>query len=363
MFKVHKNMCKVCNQYVRNNTGTQCQGICHGWVHFDCLHLTSDKINDIKSGVISLVCPCPTCKNPKESLYLKSALNNKQKQKPADWKEVAIDTRCPPQVQASKCEEAVQLSKEKYEQAEIIKECKAPQFLKPQPCKEPKDKNNECGAQVDLAWRSQLPSRESKGQKYAANKTPQHRKCAPPLIEPQSRKRPEAQLPFPSDGSGICKMCGHKLGKTVSKGSKDCKALQITSQDFHACEPESKVNTDIYKTKIGKPVPPELCSKTQTSCDSTKGKEKSCQLKAKLRSHKVLSDSDCGIMKSTAINTSLTSVCNVDKMCKEVGELTDQIHQLMAKMRETVNQREHNYRKKIEHIKKQSLACACTDVI
>lgn len=66
-------------------------------------------------------------------------------------------------------------------------------------------------------------------------------------------------------------------------------------------------------------------------------------------------------MKTSAVNTSEPSVYNVDKMCLVVGELTDQIHQLMRKMRATVKQREIIYKKKLAYFERQPVACDCDD--
>lgn len=57
-----KNPCRICCQKVTNKTGLQCQGACRKWVHFHCLNYSPGKIQDIKSGILHITCPCPDCK-------------------------------------------------------------------------------------------------------------------------------------------------------------------------------------------------------------------------------------------------------------------------------------------------------------
>lgn len=65
-----KNPCKICLESVNNKTGLQCQGACNKWAHFSCLNYTPEKIQDIKTGILKVLCPCPGCKttDPKEYL-------------------------------------------------------------------------------------------------------------------------------------------------------------------------------------------------------------------------------------------------------------------------------------------------------
>ncbi|KAG6451248.1 vegetative cell wall protein gp1 [Manduca sexta] len=65
-----KNPCKICLLAVTNKNGLQCQGACRKWAHFTCLNYTPGKIQDIKSGIITVTCPCPDClsEEPKEFL-------------------------------------------------------------------------------------------------------------------------------------------------------------------------------------------------------------------------------------------------------------------------------------------------------
>lgn len=56
-----KNPCRICLQSVTNKTGVQCKGACRKWAHFKCLNYTPGKIVDIKSGFITINCPCPNC--------------------------------------------------------------------------------------------------------------------------------------------------------------------------------------------------------------------------------------------------------------------------------------------------------------
>ncbi|XP_045780542.1 uncharacterized protein LOC123877724 isoform X2 [Maniola jurtina] len=66
--KVPKNPCKICLQKVTKKNGLQCKGVCRTWAHFKCLNYTPGKIQDIKAGVIKVICPCPNCETnePKE---------------------------------------------------------------------------------------------------------------------------------------------------------------------------------------------------------------------------------------------------------------------------------------------------------
>ncbi|XP_069363134.1 uncharacterized protein [Maniola hyperantus] len=59
--KVPKNPCKICLQKVTKKNGLQCKGVCRTWVHFKCLNYSPGKIQDIKAGVIKVMCPCPNC--------------------------------------------------------------------------------------------------------------------------------------------------------------------------------------------------------------------------------------------------------------------------------------------------------------
>ncbi|XP_028028066.1 uncharacterized protein LOC114241442 [Bombyx mandarina] len=56
-----KNPCKICMQTVCNKNGLQCQGVCKRWAHYACLKYTPGKIQDIKAGLIKIICPCPDC--------------------------------------------------------------------------------------------------------------------------------------------------------------------------------------------------------------------------------------------------------------------------------------------------------------
>lgn len=213
MFKANnKNICKVCNKDVSNKSGTQCKGICRGWVHFDCLNLARDKIDDIKSGAISLVCPCPSCKNPKGSLIQNKPLL----QKPGDCKEMA--TLCPldniPGL-------VIEITKEKCEEMNPIKDHRTSR------CQRQLRRKTECGVQAGLTG-IQVPPKECKRQNID--------NIIPGSINQSAGKKE----------SGVCDMCGHKLGQSLSHCSKHGMGVQISSQAIKACAPEKNV----CKTKL-----------------------------------------------------------------------------------------------------------------
>lgn len=68
--KFCKSPCKICYTPVTKQNGLQCQGACRAWVHFKCLNYTPGKIEDIRAGLIKVMCPCPNCETeePKEVL-------------------------------------------------------------------------------------------------------------------------------------------------------------------------------------------------------------------------------------------------------------------------------------------------------
>jgi hypothetical protein len=83
-------------QTVSAKTGLQCKGACKRWAHFTCLQYSPAKIADIKAGVITITCPCPTCNTIEAKDFVaNTTVKYKKGERPANQKTICGNDLCP----------------------------------------------------------------------------------------------------------------------------------------------------------------------------------------------------------------------------------------------------------------------------
>ncbi|XP_072934103.1 uncharacterized protein [Epargyreus clarus] len=334
-----KNPCKICFQSVSNKTGLQCKGACKKWAHYKCLNYTPGKISDIKAGIIKVTCPCPDCSTsvPKEILTDPPYTCNNQGC-PATKMPVCESNDCP-----SKQKPIPQFHSYPTPPRPATPECQLPPCVPPEPtppCTPP---------------RCPTPPRVCPTPPRKCPTPP--RKCpTPPRKSPTPPKCPTPPKKCPTPPR-VCPTPPRKYPSPPRRASPQRRPVSPPKRPVSPPRrPVSPPRRRISPTGQGSPPRqrnarpicppcPKHCPKKNKGAIQAKEAEKICPPQES-RSCSFIStkSSDSGktcyeIPRSSSSDSGMTSVdpqkkvfCTIEEMCNTVGQLSDQLNELMCKM-------------------------------
>ncbi|XP_068625373.1 uncharacterized protein [Battus philenor] len=290
-----KNPCKLCFRSVTTKTGVQCKGVCKKWAHFKCLNYTPGKIQDIKAGLVRITCPCPDCNSsePKE-IFVDSPYTCTNFQCPANSLPICESTECPSMYHMTKQSYMAESSPSSIS-ANIRSRCSVKKCDRPPT--PPISISINCPPES-----SSFPNSFSPAFRRKCDSFP-HKSCPPSSRCPQSNCSHTPQI------------------RSISSKPKECKNKM--------CSPIRSLSCSIVGEQ-------PVCNDSYNSWLQRDSKNEGCDAETATR---YLSSSDSQLSKTRDTQKSLYHT--MEQMCTTVGQLSNQLKELMCRMMETF-EKTHN---------------------